>query len=219
MNQLRTLSFTTALVLALLVTACGPKIYLAQDFRSYAPRHKVVAILPASVNIGLRPNQARNTSAEQMHQMQLQSALDYQTRIYAWLLRRHMQQHYTVDFQDVAQTNSVLRKANLTDEDMRTQSPQDLAKMLGVDAVLTTTVQTSKPVSDGAALAIGVLAGAWASTNQANITVNINDGASGKLLWNYNFLAAGSIGSSPENIVNALMRNASRKFPYTPPKS
>ena len=219
MNQLRTLSFTTALVLALLVTACGPKIYLAQDFQSYAPRHKVVAILPASVNIGLRPNQARNTSAEQMHQMQLQSALDYQTRIYAWLLRRHMQQHYTVDFQDVAQTNSVLRKANLTDEDMRTQSPQDLAKMLGVDAVLTTTVQTSKPVSDGAALAIGVLAGAWASTNQANITVNINDGASGKLLWNYNFLAAGSIGSSPENIVNALMRNASRKFPYTPPKS
>lgn len=219
MNQLRTLSFITALVLALLVTACGPKIYLAQDFQSYAPRHKVVAILPASVNIGLRPNQARNTSAEQMHQMQLQSALDYQTRIYAWLLRRHMQQHYTVDFQDVAQTNSVLRKANLTDEDMRTQSPQDLAKMLGVDAVLTTTVQTSKPVSDGAALAIGVLAGAWASTNQANITVNINDGASGKLLWNYNFLAAGSIGSSPENIVNALMRNASRKFPYTPPKS
>jgi len=56
------------------------------------------------------------------------------------------------------------------------------------------------------------------ATNQANIMVNSNDGPSGKLLWNYNFVAAGSIGSSPQNIVNALMRNASRKFPYTPTK-
>lgn len=219
MKQLRTLTYAAALALALLVTACGPKIYMAQDFQAYAPKHKVVAILPASVNIGLRPSQARNTSAEQMRQMQIQGALDYQTRIYAWLLRRHTQQHYTVDFQDVALTNSMLRKANITDEDMRTQSPQDLAKLLGVDAVLTTTVQTSKPMSDGAAIAVGVLAGAWGATNQANIMVNINDGASGKLLWNYNFVAAGSVGSSPENIVNALMRNASRKFPYTPTKS
>lgn len=218
MKQLRTLSLAAALVLTLLVSACGPKIYMAQDFQAYAPKHKVVAILPASVNIGLRPNQAKNTSADQMRQMQLQSALDYQSRIYAWLLRRNLQQHYTVEFQDVSQTNSVLRKANLTDEDMRTQSPQDLAKMLGVDAVLTTNVQTSKPMSDGAAVAVGLLVGAWGATNQANITVNINDGTSGKLLWKYDFVAAGSVGSSPENIVNALMRNASRKFPYTPTK-
>lgn len=218
MKQLRTLSLVAALALSLLVTACGPKIYMAQDFQAYAPKHKVVAILPASVSIGLRPNQAKNTSAEQMRQMQIQSALDYQSRIYAWLLRRNLQQHYTVDFQDVALTNSMLRKANISDDDMRTQSPQDLAKMLGVDAVLTTSVQTSKPMSDGAAVAVGVLVGAWGATNQANITVNINDGASGKLLWKYNFLASGSVGSSPENMVNALMRNASRKFPYTPTK-
>lgn len=206
------------LVVTLLVSACGPKIYMAQDFRSYVPKHKVVAILPASVSIGLRPNQAKNTSAEQMHQMQVQSALDYQSRIYAWLLRRNLQKQYTVDFQDVAQTNSVLRKANLTEEDMRTHSPQELAKLLGVDAVLTTNVQTSKPMSDGAAVAVGILVGAWGATNQANITVNINDGDSGKLLWKYDFVAAGSVGSSPENIINALMRNASRKFPYTPSK-
>jgi hypothetical protein len=205
--------------LVLFCSSCGPSIYLAQDFNSYAPKHKTVAILPASVTIGLRPNQARNTSADQMHNMQQQSALDFQSRIYAWLLRRQMQQHYTVEFQDVALTNSMLRKANLTDEDMRTLSPQDLAKMLGVDAVLTTSVHTSKPMSDGAAVALGVLVGAWGATNQANITVNIHDGAAGKLLWKYDFVAAGSVGSSPENMVNALMRNASRKFPYTPVKS
>lgn len=217
--RIRTLGLAAVFFLTLLCSSCGPSIYLAQDFRTYAPAHKTVAILPASVNIGLRPKEARNTSSDQMHTMQQQSALDFQSRIYAWLLRRQMQQHYTVDFQDVALTNSMLRKANLTDEDMRTLSPQDLAKLLGVDAVLTTSVRTSKPMSDGAAVALGVLVGAWGATNQANITVNIHDGAAGKLLWKYDFVASGSVGSSPENMVNALMRNASRKFPYTPAKS
>ena len=217
--RIRTLGLSAVLFLLVLCSSCGPSIYLAQDFRTYAPTHKVVAILPASVSIGMRPNQARNTSAEQLRTIQQQSALDFQSRIYAWLLRRQQQQHYTVDFQDAALTNSILRKANLTEQDMRTQSPQDLAKLLGVDAVLTTSVTTTKPMSDGAAVALGVLVGAWAATNQANITVNINDGSTGKLLWKYDFVAAGSLGSSPENMVNALMRNASRKFPYTPAKS
>ena len=148
--------------------------------------------------------------------MQQQSALDFQARIYAWLLRRQGQQRYTVEFQDVALTNSILRKANLTDEDMRTHAPQELAQMLGVDAVLTTDVRTSKPMSDGAAVAVGLLVGAWGATNQANITVDIHEGSAGKLLWKYDYVASGSVFSSPENMVNALMRNASRKFPYTP---
>ena len=207
------------LFLALLCTACGPSIYLANDFRTYAPTHKVVAILPASVTIGMRPNQARNTTAEQMRTLQQQTSLDFQARIYAWLLRRKQQSQYTVDFQDVALTNSLLRKANLSDEDMRTLAPQELAKVLGVDAILTTSVRTTTPMSDGAAVAVGLLVGAWGATNQANITVDIHEASAGKLLWKYDFVAAGSVGSSPESMVNALMRNASRKFPYTPAKS
>ena len=217
--NIRTLGLSTVLFLALLCTSCGPSIYLANDFRTYAPNHKVVAILPASVSIGMRPNQARNTTAEQMRTLQQQTSLDFQSRIYAWLLRRQQQSRYTVDFQDVALTNSILRKANLTDEDMRAQSPLDLAKLLGVDAVLTTSVRTTKPMSDGAAVAVGLLVGAWGATNQANITVNIHEATGGKLLWKYDYVAAGSVGSSPEGMVNALMRNASRKFPYTPVKS
>lgn len=212
----RTLGLSAVLSLFLFCTGCGPSIFLAQDFRSYAPKHKTVAILPASVTIELRPNQARNTSAEQLHDMQQKSGVDFQEQIYAWLLRRQQQKAYTVQFQDVMQTNALLRKANLSADDMRTHSAQELAALLGVDAVLTTSVRTSKPMSDGAAVAVGLLVGAWGATNQANITVNINEAQGGKLLWKYDYVAAGSVFSSPANVVNALMRNASRKFPYTP---
>ena len=205
----------------LLLTACGPSIYLAQDFRAYAPRHKTVAILPADVTIRLRPNQAKNTTAQQQRDMQTQTGLDYQERIYAWLLRRSQQRGYTVQFQDVRQTTARLRESNIPFQELRTHSPQELAQILGVDAVLTTSVLTTKPMSEGAAVALGVASalmggGAWGATNQANITVNIHEAEAGKLLWKYDFVAAGSVFSSPETVVDALMRNASKKFPYTP---
>ncbi|MBT9391734.1 hypothetical protein KLP40_01050 [Hymenobacter sp. NST-14] len=142
--------------------------------------------------------------------------MDFQERIYAWLLRRSTDRGYTVRFQDVMQTNSRLRESGIPYSELRSYSPQELAKLLGVDAVLTTSVRTSKPMSDGAAVAVGLLVGAWGATNQANITVNIHESDEGKLLWKYDYAAAGSVGSSTEGMVNALMRNASKKFPYTP---
>jgi hypothetical protein len=211
-----TLGVTVLASVSLLLSACGPTIYLAQDFRSYAPKHKTVAILPADVTMQLRPNQARNTTAAQQHDMEYKSSIDFQERIYAWLLRRGQQRGYTVQFQDVRQTDARLRETNIPYNELRTHTPQELAKILGVDAVLSTSVRTTKPMSDGAAVAVGLLVGAWGATNQANITVNINEADAGKLLWKYDFLASGSVFSSTENIVDALMRNASKKFPYTP---
>ena len=207
----------------LLLTACGPSIYLAKDFRTYAPMHKTVAVLPADVTILLRPNQARKTTLDEQREMEARTSLDYQSRIYSWLLRRGQQRHYTVQFQDVQQTNALLREGNISTAELRSRTPQDFAKILGVDAVLTTRVNTSKPMSEGAAVALGVASAMMGvailgATNQANITVNIHEGGAGTLLWKYDYLATGSIFSSPAAIVDALMRNASRKFPYTPPK-
>lgn len=164
----------------------------------------------------LRPNQARNTTLEQQQQMEYRSGIDFQEKIYAWLLRRSQQRGYTVEFQDVAQTDAMLRDAGIAYNDLRNRSPQQLAELLGVDAVLSTNIRTTKPMSDGAAIAVGLLVGAYGATNQANITVNIHEADAGKLLWKYDYVAAGSVFSSSENVVNALMRNASKKFPYTP---
>lgn len=211
-----TLRLLMVLCVSVLVTACGPSIYMAQDFRAYAPKHKTVAILPAAVTMQLRPNQMKNTTPAQLQDMEQKSGTDFQEKIYSWLLRRKTQRGYTVDFQDVMQTNAKLRESGIPYAELRSHSPQELAKVLGVDAVLTTSVRTTKPMSDGAAVAVGLLVGAWGATNQANITVNINEGDAGKLLWKYDYLASGSVFSSTENIVDLLMRNASKKFPYTP---
>jgi hypothetical protein len=56
--------------------------------------------------------------------------------------------------------------------------------------------------------------GAWGSTNSVATTINISDGKSGDILWKYDYTAQGSIGSSTTRLVDNLMRNASKKFPY-----
>lgn len=119
------------------------------------------------------------------------------------------------------QTNARLRESNLSAADLRARSPQELARVLGVDAVLTTTIRTTKPMSAGAAVALAAVSaaitgvGVFGSTNEANISASILEGSEGKLLWKYDYVAAGSLFSSPDDVVDALMRNASKRFPYT----
>jgi hypothetical protein len=215
---------SAAFLLTLLAfSACGPTVYLARDFRAYAPKHKQVAILPAAVTMQLRPNEYKAMGNEQLRELESRSGLDFQEKIYSWLLRRSQQRGYTIDIQDVARTNALLSQHNITYTDLRTKTPEELAQVLGVDAVLSSSVRTTKPMSEGAALALGaastLLNGAgylgWTTTNQANITVNIHEREAGKLLWKYDYDASHSVGSSTESTVDALMRNASKKFPYT----
>jgi hypothetical protein len=74
---------------------------------------------------------------------------------------------------------------------------------------------SEKPMSEGAAVAVGLLVGFWGNTNKVQTAINIHDGKSGELLWKYDYEASGSVGSSTNKLVDALMRNATRKFPYS----
>ncbi|OLY90919.1 hypothetical protein SAMN05444008_11725 [Cnuella takakiae] len=200
--------------LLLLLTACGPAIYKTNDFATVAATHKTVAILPAQVAINLRPNEMRRTTPEMLEKNEAATGYAIQEKLYGWFLRRSNRFHYTVKFQDVSQTNALLEEARLSYTDLSRKSRAELARLLGVDAVISTQLRTDKPMNEGVAIAMGLVFGAWGSTNQAVTTIHIHEANQGDLLWKYDYQAQGSVGSSPENLVNALMRNASRKFPY-----
>lgn len=198
----------------LVLASCGPQIYKSTDFSSALTKHRTVAILPAEVTIQLRPNQAKGMTAEQMEDMRLKTAYDVQEKMQGWFLRRGEKYHYTVTFQDVIKTNGLLKDAGISYADLKTTDRSKLAKVLGVDAVMQDRLSMEKPMSEGAAVAVGLLVGAWGNTNKVATTINIHDGSSGNLLWKYDYEASGSVGSSTSRLVDALMRNATKKFPY-----
>ena len=84
-------------------------------------------------------------------------------------------------------------------------TPEELAAILGVDAVTTGRFETDKPMSEGASLALGLLVGFYGQTNSATINMSVNNGIAGTLLWNYNKRVAGSLGSSTDGLINTLM--------------
>ena len=202
------------LVMAVGFASCGPSIYKSSNFTNVASTHKTVAIIPADVMISLRPNEAKKITPEQLEQNQQATAYAIQEKMYGWFLRRSNRFKYTVDFQDVSKTNALLKNANLSYKDLKLKSKEELAKLLGVDAVISTSLRTDKPMNEGVAAAVGVVFGVWGKTNAAYTTINIHEAKKGDLMWKYDYEASGSVGSSPENLVNALMRNASKKFPY-----
>ncbi len=204
--------------LSILLNACGPKIYKSNEFDNVTSKHKIVAILPAEVSITLRPNAAKKMTAEEMEKNRQTTGYSIQDKMYSWFLRRSDKFKYTVKFQDVSKTNSLLKDAGISYADLRDKSKESLAKLLGVDAVISNITRMDKPMSEGVAVAVGILIGSWGSTNNVTTTINIHEAKQGDLVWKYDYVAQGSVGSSPENLVNALMRNASRKFPYNDKK-
>ena len=201
--------------LSVVLFSCGPKIYKSADFSSALSKHKTVAILPAQVNISLRPNEAKKLTAEQIEDLATKTGYDIQEKMYGWFLRRSGKFDYTVNFQDVTRTNAKLKEAGIKYVDLKNTDRAQLAKLLGVDAVMQDRANMEKPMSEVAAIAVGVLVGAWGATNKVQTTIDIHDGISGNLLWKYDYEAAGSVGSSTTKLVDALMRNATKKFPYS----
>ena len=124
----------------------------------------------------------------------------------------------TVEVQDPNTTKALLRKKNITEKNMNKYTPKQLANILNVDAVITGDYNTTKPMSEGASLALGLLSGLWGSSNTATINMSVHNRKDGVLLWNYNKKVRGSIGTDSDDLINTLMRKASRRLSYTKKK-
>ena len=156
----------------------------------------------------------KNTTAEQIIRLEEQTGRSIQDNMYTWFLKRSNKFKYTVSFQDVSRTNALLLQAGLDYDHIHTKTKDELARLLEVDAVISTKATMEKPMSDGAAIVVGVLIGSWGNTNQVQTSISINESTTGELIWKYDYSASGSVGSSPARLVDNLMRNASKKFPY-----
>lgn len=192
------------------LTSCGPTIYKSENFESSRRTIKTVAILPFFVSIDSK-HLPKNMTIETLRGSEQKSGYDMQNDAYTWLLQRSNQ--YSVTFQDVDKTNALLTKANITYDSVLLWDKGDLCKLLGVDATISGKASLSKPMSEGGAIALTVLVGAYGTTNKTTATLSIHNVKS-DLLWKYDFTESGSIGSNSQSLTKALMKNASKNFPY-----
>ena len=202
-----------ALAVLSLAGCATHQAYLNPQFASTTAAHHTVAIVPFHVTIS-RERLPKNLSAEDVSRMEHEEAFAVQTQLYTQLLRRSEQ--YTVQFQDVARTNVLLERAGITYDSLSTRTKDELAKLLGVDAVISGSVRRRKPMATGTAIALGVLFGGafMGNTNEVGVDLQLHNGQDGALLWNFSHKFGGSIGSSPERLAEAMMGSIARRLPY-----
>ncbi len=194
------------IALSILFQSCA-KVFYTPDSRALAQSQKIIAIAPPKVSIAARKNVDGNAIIEQ----QKTESINFQREMYSWILKRKMQGSITVELQDVETTNAKLTSAGFFDG--KTYTPADLCYLLGVDGILTSNYSLTKPMSEGAAIAVGLLVGVWGATNEAAVTLSIHDLSTKKMIWNFDHTLSSSLGT-PAGLVDALMRQASRKMPY-----
>ena len=201
------IKFSSLLIICLFMFTSCAKIFYSPDAYTLSNRQKTIAIIPPSVSIAAN----KKIDAESLKEQQRTESINFQKEMYAWMLKRKMQGHIKQEIQDVETTNAKLKAAMYPEKPM---GPPELCKVLGVDGIMTSNYSLSKPMSEGAAIAVAVIFGAYGSTNEVHATLSITDCPNEKLIWNYDHKFSGSMGSSPARLVDGLMRSASKKMPY-----
>jgi len=190
-------------------------LYEHPDFDQIAKSHEVISIIPFKTSITLRPKQMKDITPEQLDRMEKAEGESIQSAMYSWFLKRKKRGTLSISVQNPATTNAKLKKSGITSENFENYTPSELADILEVDAIIMGTYETNKPMSEGASVALGFLIGFWGTTNSATINMSIYNAADGEILVNYNKKVRGSIGSDNDDLVNIIMRKASRRIAYT----
>ncbi len=205
------------LILFLFATAFSfgqTNLYEHPEFKTIAQDHETIAILPFKAIIKLRPKQMKKITEDELREMELKEGLAIQSALHSWFLKRKKQKKTDKNVQDPNRTNALLKKNNITSATSIEYTPEELAAMLGVDAVISGVLKTNKPMSEGASMAIGLVFGFFGSTNSGTMEMSVNDGKTGELMWKYSKKLNRSLGSDTDTVINALMRKASRRLTY-----
>lgn len=214
--MIKKISFTALAFLFITLTATGQtSLYENPEFDSIAKLHNAIAILPFPTTIELRPKQMEKITPEQFEKMESDEAQNIQNAMHSWFLKRKKRGTLRIEVQEPKRTNALLAQEGITLETIKNYTTEDLAAILGVDAIISGTFATNKPMSDGASIALGLLVGFWGATNTATVKMTINNADDGVLLWDYHKQVKGSIGSNSDDLINVLMRKASRRMAYT----
>jgi curli biogenesis system outer membrane secretion channel CsgG len=210
--------FMIALVSGHSVTAqAGAQQYLNPHFEGLTASHKTVAILPFKVTIDTK--RLKDITMEQITKQENDEGTEFQRQIYARFLQKSGDLHYRVDFQDVDRTNALLIKAGYNPDSLAGHTMDEIAKVLGVDALVSGTVSQSQPTSQGMAMAQTLLLGFHGSTQRVDIHIDLHNGVDGGLLWNYDHTDSGggftgSMTNAVEAMTKSLFKKVAGNFPY-----
>jgi hypothetical protein len=186
------------------------QVYEAPNLKTILASQKIVAILPLRVTIAFK-KLPKNYDAAANAAQQAGEGLNMQQGMYTYLLRKS--KDFFVTFQDVQRTNILLKQVGVYDK-VDAITADSLCKILKVDAIIQASYSYERTGSEAAAIAKTVLFGFGGSTASGSLTMQINDGKDGNLLWRFYKEMDEGLFSSADELMERMMKKVARNFPY-----
>lgn len=198
----------------LLVSFCSfsqtKQIFEAPNLKEIIKTHKTVAIIPMEISITFK-KKPQNYDSDAIKEQEKKLSQDIQASLFTYLLDKS--DKYTVQFQDIEKTNLILKKAGII-ENLSEHTKDEIAKILGVDAIISGKFEMQNTKSEAGAIASVFLLGFGSNTGTGEITLNIYEANSGDMIWRYHNYKNDSIFSSTNEMIEKLMKKIARNFPY-----
>lgn len=141
----------TCVFLTLIFAGCST-INSTTGAQAKISKHKIIAILPFEVQFDLRTKNRQKFTEQELAGVRHFMALGLQQYLYGWLKNYSRKKSFTTSIQHTDITNSILSEKKISYMLLYKMSRTELAKMLGVDAVLTPNVIFAQPNSEAASL-------------------------------------------------------------------
>ena len=199
----------------LFIAVCGTgfsqkTIYEHRNFKALSSDHKILAIVPFIATLQLED---ANFTKDELKALEYKEGIAVQNALENYFLKRKQKKRFNVEFQDIKNTNAILAKNGITIENIDIYTTKELCKILNVDGIISGNLSLSALISEQVPELdfFSILMG---KSDFGRIAIKISDKNTGKLLWKYEKTINRKSGKNTNSIIEKMMRNAARKFPY-----
>jgi len=220
--------FVPLIALLMVAGACNREAYKTAGYDDYAPTHRIMAILPTeTITTGRMPKDA---TPEDIAAVEEAESKAFQVALYNQLSKRSGRRDgdIRINFQHYSETNALLEKAGIDLRDSWKHAPAELAGLLGVDAIVRTTVRKEFYLTNlesfGISVATTIVALfvdplAWwlfpnSQTSDVFAACSVLDGKSGQPTWSISRDEPTYWNKGHSEVVEEISRKLSRRFPY-----
>lgn len=189
-------------------------IYENKRFDELAKNHKTLAIVPFITNLDLK----QEVDREELKGLAKKEGYAVQNAFETYFSKRKKRKKFNVEFQNIEDTNAILAQNEITYNNLDIYTTKQLCSVLEVDGIISGTLNLNILLSNGIPTDFSFLDYFSGDADYGRIGVKVSDGYTGKLLWKYEKEITKKTGKNTVELIDKMMKLASRKFPYNKEK-
>ena len=198
------------LLLISISVSAQKNIYESKNFDDLSENHQVLAIIPFLTNLDLKDG----ISKSELKQLEEKEGYAVQNALETYFSKRKRKKKFSVEFQNTQNTNAILAQNNITYKNIDVYTIKQLSEILQVDGIISGNMDLNILLSKGVPTEFSFLDYFSGDSNYGRIGIKISDGTSGKLLWKYEKKINKKTGKNTNDLIDRMMKLATRKFPY-----